>query len=73
MDGFEYDDIINLEYPLKTSDRVKHPRMDVQDRTKIFAPFAALRGHAGELKSKEYEEYDEIERCIIEECMTEEF
>ena len=73
MDGFEYDDIINLEYPLKTSDRVKHPRMDAQDRAKIFAPFAALSGHAGELKSKEYEEYDEIERCIIEECMTEEF
>ena len=49
------------------------PQMSLHGRAGQFAPFAALRGHAGELKSKEYEEYDEIERCIIEECMTEEF
>lgn len=40
-----YEDIIHLEYPLATSDRVKHPRMSLQDRAKIFAPFAALRGY----------------------------
>ena len=72
MDGFEYNDIINMEYLLKNRDYVKHPKMDVQDRAKIFAPFAALRGHSDELKSKHYDEYEELERCIIEECMTEE-
>ncbi len=25
---------------------MKHPRMNVEDRAKIFHPFAALRGHA---------------------------
>jgi hypothetical protein len=40
----KYDDIIDMEYPLKTSDTVKHPRMSNAERAKIFAPFAALRG-----------------------------
>ena len=73
MERFEYEDIVNLKYPLETSDRIKHPRMDLQDRAKIFAPFAALKGHDKELDDRKYDEYDEIERCIIEECMTEEF
>ena len=25
---------------------MKHPRMSMEDRAKIFHPFAALRGHA---------------------------
>ncbi|MDD5937209.1 MAG: hypothetical protein PUC65_16860 [Clostridiales bacterium] len=40
-----YDDIIGMEYPLKSRDLRKHPKMAVEDRAKIFAPFAALKGH----------------------------
>jgi hypothetical protein len=40
-----YDDIISMEYPLKNSDVFKHPKMSIEDRAKIFAPFAALKGY----------------------------
>lgn len=36
----KYDDIINLDRP-----KSKHIPMDITDRAKIFAPFAALRGY----------------------------
>lgn len=47
-----YDDIIEMEYPLKSSDRVKHPRMTIENRAKIFAPFAALKGHEEAIAAK---------------------
>ncbi|WMJ89341.1 hypothetical protein [Anaerocolumna sp. MB42-C2] len=49
----KYDDIINLEYPLKSSDGIKHPRMQVEDRAKIFAPFAALKGYEEAIAAKQ--------------------
>jgi hypothetical protein len=49
----KYDDIIHMDYPLKSSDRVKHPRMQVQDRAKIFAPFAALKGYEEAITAKQ--------------------
>lgn len=49
----KYDDIIDMEYPLKSSDIIKHPRMPVQDRAKIFAPFAALKGHEEAIERKQ--------------------
>lgn len=49
----KYDDIINMEYPLKTSDKVKHPRMPVADRAKIFVPFAALKGYEEAIVAKQ--------------------
>ncbi len=49
----KYDDIINNEYPLKNSDIIKHPRMSIQDRAKIFAPFAALKGYEEEIAIKQ--------------------
>jgi hypothetical protein len=43
----EYADIINKERPLHDGDafEAKHPRMPREARAKIFAPFAALKGH----------------------------
>lgn len=49
----KYDDIIHMEYPLKSSDRIKHPRMKAEDRAKIFAPFAALRGYEEAITAKQ--------------------
>ena len=43
----DYKDIIDLPYPRNDWNfMMKHPRMNVEDRAKIFHPFAALRGHA---------------------------
>lgn len=45
-----YEDIINLPYPRNDWNfLIKHPRMSVENRAKIFAPFAALRGHSAAL------------------------
>ena len=49
----KYDDIIHLEYPLKSSNIRKHPRMKLEDRAKIFAPFAALKGHEEAIEAKQ--------------------
>lgn len=49
----KYDDIIHMEYPLKSSDITKHPRMKVEDRAKIFAPFAALKGYEEAITAKQ--------------------
>lgn len=48
-----YDDIIYVEYPLKTSDMIRHPRMKIEDRAKIFAPFAALKGYEQAIAAKQ--------------------
>ncbi|MDF2544593.1 MAG: hypothetical protein K0S47_4311 [Herbinix sp.] len=49
----KYDDIIQLEYPLKSSDIIKHPSMSIEDRAKIFAPFAALKGYEEAIAAKQ--------------------
>lgn len=49
----KYDDIIHMEYPLKTLNVIKHPRMAIGDRAKIFAPFAALKGHDEAIAAKQ--------------------
>lgn len=42
----DYKDIIDLPYPRDDWNfLMKHPRMSVANRAKIFSPFAALRGH----------------------------
>lgn len=51
----DYSDIIHMEYPLKTSDKIKHPRMNLADRAKIFAPFAALKGYEEAIAKKQRE------------------
>ena len=47
MPSFNYEGIINLPYPRNDWNfLIKHPRMSIENRAKIFAPFAALRGHS---------------------------
>jgi hypothetical protein len=42
----DYKDIIDLPYPRDDWNfLMKHPRMSIESRAKIFSPFAALRGH----------------------------
>ncbi len=49
----KYDDIIHMDYPLKGSDLIRHPKMRVEDRAKIFAPFAALKGYEEAIAAKQ--------------------
>ncbi|MCD7890135.1 MAG: YolD-like family protein [Oscillospiraceae bacterium] len=44
-----FDEIIDMERPWTEETLKKHPKMSPQDRAKIFAPFAALRGHSERL------------------------
>lgn len=57
----KYDDIIDLDYPLKQHDIVRHPPMSIADRAKIFSPFAALKGHGEAIQEREMEELGEWE------------
>ena len=41
-----YEDIIDKKRPVHDNDdfSIRHPKMSREDRAKIFAPFAALKG-----------------------------
>lgn len=41
----KYADILYEERPNSAESLRRHPRMSLQNRAKIFAPFAALRGY----------------------------
>ena len=41
----KYADILDKSRPQTEESLRRHPRMPVQNRAKIFAPFAALRGY----------------------------
>ena len=57
-----YSDIIDLPYPRDDWNfLMKHPRMSMQDRAKIFAPFAALRGHSTALAKTAELKQDSVE------------
>ena len=53
----KYSDIINLEHP----DPKNHPRMSIDKRAGIFAPFAALTGYEDDVKETGRETESEIE------------
>ena len=53
----KYSDIINLEHP----DPKNHPRMSIEKRAGIFAPFAALTGYEDDVKETGRETESEIE------------
>ena len=58
----DYKDIINLPYPRDDWNfLMKHPRMSMEDRAKIFAPFAALRGHSTALAKTAEKKLDSVE------------
>ncbi len=48
----KYKDIIHQTWPTDPSIYRRHPKMPLQDRAKIFAPFAALRGHSDRLSEE---------------------
>jgi hypothetical protein len=57
----DYSDIINLPYPRDDWNfLMKHPRMSMESRAKIFAPFAALRGHAEALDATAVKKEDSV-------------
>lgn len=45
----KYADILPMERPQSEESLRKHPRMSLQNRAKIFSPFAALRGYDEQL------------------------
>lgn len=45
---FKYHDILNTQWPKTSSLR---PKMNLQERAKIFLPFAALKGHEESLEN----------------------
>ena len=46
----KYADILDKQRPCSEESLRKHPRMSLQNRAKIFSPFAALRGYDDELE-----------------------
>lgn len=62
----KYGDIYNLERPSSTQSLRKHPRMSMEDRAKIFAPFAALRGHGDALKEEDEKKLYVVKRTLSE-------
>lgn len=63
----KYTDILDKSRPDGEESRRKHPRMTLQNRAKIFSPFAALRGYDEELA----EEKQRTER-VAKKLLTEE-
>lgn len=58
----DYKDIIDLLYPRNDWNfLMKHPRMAMEARAKIFHPFAALRGHAEALDATAERKQDAVE------------
>ncbi|MCD8217513.1 MAG: hypothetical protein LUD01_05635 [Clostridiales bacterium] len=47
-----YSDIIDKSWDSDPDFFIRHPRMSLEDRAKIFAPFAALRGHGDRLQEE---------------------
>ena len=48
----KYADILHMERPPSEESLHKHPRLTLQNRAKIFSPFAALRGDVAEEKQR---------------------
>ncbi|MCD8365622.1 MAG: YolD-like family protein [Clostridiales bacterium] len=48
----QYRDIIDRSWDSDPDFFIRHPRMSLEDRAKIFAPFAALRGHGDRLRAE---------------------
>lgn len=54
----EYEDIINLPH---YEPSYKHPRMNIYNRSAIFAPFAALTGYENEINETSRLTFEKIE------------
>ncbi|MGI6012357.1 MAG: hypothetical protein ACOX8H_12825 [Ruminococcus sp.] len=51
----KYKDIIHRKRPDTEESKIRHPRMPVSDRAKIFAPFSALKGYGKVIQNHQQE------------------
>ena len=66
----KYGDIIEMERPQTEESLRKHPRMTLQNRAKIFSPFAALRGYDEQLAAEKQRTERVTKRILTEEEMS---
>lgn len=62
----KYADILDMERPQTEESLHKHPRMSIQNRAKIFSPFAALRGYDEQL-AEEKQRTERVRKHILTE------
>ena len=65
----KYGDIIEMERPQTEESLRKHPRMTLQNRAKIFSPFAALRGYDEQLAAEKQRTERVTKRILTKEEM----
>ena len=63
----KYGDIIEMERTQTEESLRKHPRMTLQNRAKIFSPFAALRGYDEQLAAEKQRTERVAKRILTEE------
>ena len=63
----KYADILDMERPQTEASLRKHPRMTLQNRAKIFSPFAALRGYDEQLAEEKQRTERVTKRILTEE------
>ncbi len=63
----KYADILEKSRPQSAESLRKHPRMPLQNRAKIFSPFAALRGYEEQLDEEKQRVEAERNRILAEE------
>lgn len=66
----KYADILHMERPQSEESLRKHPRMTLQNRAKIFPPFAALRGYDEQLAEEKQRTERVTKRILTEEEMS---
>ena len=66
----KYADILHMERPQSEESLRKHPRMTLQNRAKIFSPFAALRGYDEQLAEEKQRTERVRKRILTEEEMS---
>ena len=66
----KYADILHMERPQSEESLRKHPRMSIQNRAKIFSPFAALRGYDEQLAEEKQRTERVTKRILTEEEMS---
>ena len=62
----KYGDILHLSRLNTEDSRRKHPRMSLENRAKIFSPFAALRGYEDKIAHEDWKK-DRIPMPILSE------
>ena len=66
----KYGDILEMERSQTEESLRKHPRMTLQNRAKIFSPFAALRGYDEQLAAEKQRTERVTKRILTEEEMS---